>query len=100
MFTVASLSHYHLLLGRSGVLTMVVLVVAFSFLLVCELPMFSLKFHDYALKNNAVRYFFLALSLLFLLVALILPQCSVLLAFPIIILFYILLSIVHHIASK
>ena len=100
MFTVASLSHYHLLLGRSGVLTMVVLVVAFSFLLVCELPMFSLKFHDYALKNNVVRYFFLALSLLFLLVALILPQCSVLLAFPIIILFYILLSIVHHIASK
>ena len=100
MFTVASLSHYHLLLGRSGVLTMVIAVLVFSWLLVSEVPMFSLKFHDFTMKNNTVRYLFLLLSLLFLVTAFVLPQCSVLLAFPIIILFYILLSIVHHIASK
>jgi CDP-diacylglycerol--serine O-phosphatidyltransferase len=100
MFTVASLSHYHLLLGRSGVLTMVIAVLVFSWLLVSEVPMFSLKFHDFTMKNNTVRYLFLLLSLLYLVTAFVLPQCSVLLAFPIIILFYILLSIVHHIASK
>ncbi len=57
-----------------------------SFLLVAEIPMFSLKFHDYKIKNNILRYAFLSLSLIFL----VLWKTH---AIPLIILIYIIISI-------
>lgn len=63
------------------------LVVTFSILLVTDLPMFSLKFHHLKLKENEIRYIFLALALFLLLF-------FRLGAFPMIILAYILLTII------
>ena len=62
------------------------LVVLFSFLLLTDIPMFSLKFHNFRIKENFVRY-------LFLIIALILLVIFKLGAFPIIILTYILVSV-------
>ena len=56
------------------------------YLLNSNLPLFSLKFKDFSLKNNAIKYIFLLLSLLLLL-------CFQINAFALIILAYILLSI-------
>lgn len=49
--------------------TMVVGMLVSSWLLVCEVPMFALKFKSFALKDNVVRYGFVAMSA-FLLLAL------------------------------
>lgn len=68
----------------AGVLAVAVVLAA---LLVSEIPMFALKFKHYAFKGNEIRYIFLALSLLALLV----------LGFgaiTLIILLYVLISIV------
>lgn len=48
-----------------GILALVVLT---SCLLVSEIPMFSLKFHNLKLKDNWVRFLFLALSLILLII--------------------------------
>ncbi len=56
------------------------------YLLNSNLPLFSLKFKDFSLKKNAIKYIFLLLSLLLLL-------CFQINAFALIILAYILLSI-------
>ncbi len=45
-----------------------VLVVVFSFLLVSEIPMFSLKIKNFDWKGNEKRYIFLILSLILLLI--------------------------------
>ena len=42
--------------------------IVLSYLLVAELPLFSLKFKSFAWKDNKIRYIFLALSLLILLI--------------------------------
>ena len=60
----------------------------FSILLVVELPMFSLKLVNYNFKTNWIRYIFLFLSV-FLLFAF---QFA---AFPIVILLYIFISLIH-----
>jgi len=64
------------------------LALVLSLLLVCELPMFSLKFSNFKLKNNWIRYLFLLLSA----VLLIAFQFA---AFPIIILLYIIISLIQ-----
>jgi CDP-diacylglycerol--serine O-phosphatidyltransferase len=64
-----------------------------SLLLVSELPLFSLKFKKFGWSNNRLRYVFLAISLLFI----ILFQFV---GIPLIIVFYILLSIVNNIFLK
>ena len=64
------------------------LTFVFSILLVCELPMFSLKFVNFRFKTNWVRYVFLFLSA-FLLIAFQLA------AFPLIILLYIFISLIQ-----
>lgn len=66
-----------------------VLIIVFSLLLVCEVRMFSLKFKNLGLKDNALRFGFLAASL----VLLIFFKVA---AFPLIILIYILISVVRH----
>jgi CDP-diacylglycerol--serine O-phosphatidyltransferase len=65
----------------------------FSFLLLVELPMFSLKFRDINLERNRTRYFFLAVSLLLI----IFLQT---LSFPLIIFLYIFLSIFRTIVYR
>lgn len=64
------------------------LVVTFllTFLMNAELPLFSLKFKDFSLKNNKVKYLFLLIS-----IALLIGLKFV--AVPLIILLYVLLSV-------
>ena len=63
-----------------------VLMLVFCFLLVSDLPMFSLKFKQFKWKGNEVRYIFLVL-------AVVLFAIFRLGSFPIIILSYILISV-------
>jgi CDP-diacylglycerol--serine O-phosphatidyltransferase len=58
-----------------------------AFLLNCNLPLFALKFKNWSFTDNALRYIFLTLSLVFLIT-------MQFLAVPIIILFYVLSSLV------
>ena len=51
---------------QSSILFIVALVLLFSWLLVSPIPMFSLKFHNLNWKENRVRYLFLAVSALLL----------------------------------
>lgn len=73
------------------VVMMAVMVVS-CYLLVCELPMFSLKFHDLKWANNKVRYVFLIGALVLL--ALCVLMGSPLLSGAAIILWYIVSSVV------
>lgn len=70
-----------------------VLVVLFSYLMVCDLPMFSLKFKSWRFKDNYLVYIFMVLSLLAFIVFHVM-------AVPFIILGYILLSLVLKIACR
>ncbi|MEE3484136.1 MAG: CDP-alcohol phosphatidyltransferase family protein [Bacteroidales bacterium] len=72
---------------------MIVLVVVFSYLLVAEIPMFSLKFKNLSWKDNQIRYIFLAISVL-LFVTLRFA------AFSFIILLFILMSVVNNCRKK
>jgi len=63
-----------------------------SFLMVSELPMFNLKFKSLKLKENALRYVFLGVTLLMLVFLQIY-------ALPLIIIWYVLLSGISHLAG-
>ena len=63
------------------------LIAVFSYLLVSEIPMFSLKFKDLSWEHNKVRFVFLAISLC-LIIGLQLA------AFPFIILLFLVMSVV------
>lgn len=71
----------------------IVLAVVMSFLLISPIRMFALKFHGFGIKGNEIRYGFMALSL----ISLILFAIA---AIPFIIVAYILLSGSIHICSK
>lgn len=74
-------------------MTLFFVSVIFSYLLVCELPMFALKFKSLSIKENAIRYsFILASALLIILFKLY--------ALPLIILLYILTSLVIWIVNQ
>lgn len=62
------------------------LTIIFSLLLIVNIPMFSLKFKNFNIKGNEIKYIFLLISLILLII-------FKLGAFPIIILTYILLSL-------
>ncbi len=70
----------------NNIWVLVGLIVLFSLLLVSRIPMFSLKFHNLKLDGNEIRYIFLFVSLILLLI-------FKLGAFPIIILTYLLISL-------
>ncbi len=82
-FGVAAIQEYKLSASSFAV---PVLILLFSWLLVSPIPMFSLKFSRFTLKGNRLRFFFLAVC--FLLVLLIGWQ-----AIALCILWYILLSL-------
>ncbi len=63
-----------------------------SFLMVSELPMFNLKFKNLKLKENALRYFFLGITLLMLIFL-------QLYALPLIIIWYVMLSGISHLVG-
>lgn len=66
-------------------------------LLVCEVPMFALKFHDYSWQNNRLRYGFLLVSIAVILVSLLLKRWA---GLPLIIVLYILASVAHRPAKQ
>lgn len=68
---------------------LVPLVIIFSFLLIAEIPLFSLKFKNFSVKDNKIRFIFLALSILAILIFWVW-------AIPIIIILYILLSVLSN----
>lgn len=64
-----------------------------SFLMNAELPLFSLKFKSYGIKENIIKY-------VFLLVSLVLIITLQYLAVPLIIIMYVLLSVIHNTLNK
>jgi CDP-diacylglycerol---serine O-phosphatidyltransferase len=68
---------------------LVLCIMLFSYLLIAELPLFSLKFKTYGWNENKVRYSFLLMTL----IAVILLK---LIAIPIIILLYLAFSVIEH----
>lgn len=72
--------------------TLLASIFASSFLMVSELPMFSLKFKNLNLKENALRFFFLGVTVLMLIFLQIY-------ALPLIIIWYVFLSIVSKLAG-
>lgn len=73
--------------------TIALLIIIDSFLMVCRIPMFSLKFKSKSFKENSVQYIFMAVAIIMLLLL-------KLNAIPLIICFYILLSLVLYIAKQ
>ena len=88
-------SHYGFVSAHSTVfLGLVVAALLCSCtLLVCELPMFALKFHDFSWKSNALRYSFIMLSAVIVCVL-------KLAAFALIIPLYVLISACSQIGSS
>lgn len=70
---------------------LIVMTLVMSILLIVEIPLFSLKFKDFKIKNNVFRFIFLILSILLL----IFLNVS---SLPLIILLYILLSIIQQLS--
>ena len=66
--------------------------ILFSYLMNAELPLFSLKFKNYGLKENLFKYILIAISIVLLVT-------FEYLAVPIIIMSYILLSMVNNLKS-
>lgn len=69
--------------------SIVAITIVGSCLLNAEIPLFALKFKNYGLKENALKYFFLLLIL-------ILVSWLQFIAIPIIILLYVLLSVIEN----
>jgi CDP-diacylglycerol--serine O-phosphatidyltransferase len=90
-----------LVLGDRGVIeplvlnkyTLLVSIFSCSFLMVSELPMFNLKFKNLNLKENGLRYLFLAVIILMLIFLKVY-------ALPLIIIWYVLLSVLSFLAGS
>lgn len=80
-------SYSELLANELMLWALLAMVVVSCVLLVCEMPMFSLKFHDFKWKGNSVRYIFLILC-----VALV--AALKLHALPYIIILYVIISLI------
>lgn len=72
--------------------TLLIAIFGCSFLMVSELPMFSLKFKNLNLKENALRFFFLGTTLLLLIFL-------QLYALPLVIVWYVLLSAIAYLTK-
>ena len=70
------------------------LILVFSLLLVSEIPLFSLKFKSFEWKKNQLRYVFL-LACAAILFSMAIIWDNFFAAFPIIIILYLILSVVH-----
>lgn len=72
--------------------TILISIFTCSFLMVSELPMFNLKFKNLRLKENALRFVFLG-------VIVVMIAALQLLALPLIIIWYVLLSLVSYLTG-
>ncbi|MGK0421503.1 MAG: CDP-diacylglycerol--serine O-phosphatidyltransferase [Polaribacter sp.] len=72
---------------------LIAVTLVLTYLMNAEIPLFSLKFKEYSLKNNSLKYFFLATSLALLII---LNFISV----PIIIIVYVLLSVAQELYNR
>ncbi len=84
---------YQSLLSAVSPWFVLVAVVVSSYLLVCELPMFSFKFHNFGWAENRIRY-------MFIIGAIVLAVVFFRQSLPLIILWYILLSVVGAVIIK
>lgn len=74
---------------NAGWLLLIMLIALFSYFLVSEIPMFSLKFKNFSWKSNRIRYIFLLCCLPMLLLGFLAPVA--------IIAWYLVLSVALHI---
>jgi len=72
---------------------LLVTILMISFLMILRIPMFSLKFSGFGWKGNEIRYLFIAISLILLII---LQE----IALPVIILVYLLLSFISLLSKK
>ncbi len=72
---------------------LIIITLALTYLMNAEIPLFSLKFKDYSLKNNFIIY-------LFLISCIILVFSLYYISIPIIIIIYIILSIIQNLTPK
>lgn len=72
---------------------LIAVTLVLTYLMNAELPLFSLKFKDYSIKNNLIKYLFLVVSL-----------CMIIffqyLSIPLIIVLYVILSIFSNVRKK
>lgn len=69
---------------------LIAVTITFTYVMNSDLPMFSLKFKDYSFNKNGLKYGFLLISVILLIVFQVV-------AVPIIILLYILLSLIRYV---
>jgi CDP-diacylglycerol--serine O-phosphatidyltransferase len=72
---------------------LIAVTLVLTYLMNAEIPLFSLKFKEYSLKNNLVKYFFLVTSLALIVILNFISA-------PIIIILYVLLSIAQEFYSR
>ena len=72
---------------------LIAITILLTYLMNAELPLFSLKFKDYSVKNNLIKYLFLIASLLMIIF---LQYISI----PLIIIFYVVLSVISNSSKK
>jgi len=74
-------------------------ILILSFLLVSEVPMFSLKVKNFSIKDNLIRYIFVGISLILLMILWI-KGFYLIIGIPLIIITYIFVSIIGAIIKK
>ena len=72
---------------------LITLTILLTYLMNAQLPLFSLKFKDYSVKNNLIKYVFLIASLLMIIF---LQYISI----PLIIIVYVVLSVISNFSKK
>lgn len=80
--------------NKYGVFILIALVFITSYMLVCELPMFALKFKHWGWKGNEVKYIFVGLSII------ILSIMGILEGWWMVITLYLLTSLGLHLKNK
>lgn len=90
MITTARMEYYFIILNLKFLIPLIYIE---CFLLVSPIPMFSLKFKNFKVKENLIRYIFLALVILTIILMKIV-------ALPLAIFLYIFLSIVNAIVCR
>lgn len=84
-----------------SVLVILALICVTSFLLICELPMFALKFKQWSFKGNEIKYIFAAIAILSMVIFTIEDGLLGLLeAWWLIISLYFIISLALHIRKK
>lgn len=83
-----------------GIIALATLSIVSAILLVCELPLFALKFKDFGWANNSTRYIFLISSALLLATMALQSLSRFIIAIGIVIVWYVILSTITHKQSK